>query len=99
MIISFFLLVIGSYYLGKYFFGLSDSNTLKLVLVITIIVFLSETCLLLLSFHKEDLKKQKEGIRSGQNKYYSNSFAYRFNKDYRNRIDNKYDKLFKKKVE
>ena len=99
MIISFFLLVIGSYYLGKYFFGLSDSNTLKLVLVITIIVFLSETCLLLLSFHKEDLKRQKEGIRSGQNKYYSNSFAYRFNKDYRNRIDNKYDKLFKKKVE
>jgi len=99
MIISFFLLVIGSYYLGKYFFGLSDSNTLKLVLVITIIVFLSETCLLLLSIHKEDLKKQKEGIRSGQNKYYSNSFAYRFNKDYRNRIDNRYDKLFKKKVE
>ena len=99
MIISFFLLVVGSYYLGKYFFGLSDSNTLKLVLVITIIVFLSETCLLLLSFHKEDLRREKEGIRSGQNRYYSNSFAYRFNKDYRNRIDNRYDKLFKKKVE
>ena len=39
---SFFLLVLGSYYVGKYFFGLSDSNTLKLVLVITIIVFLSD---------------------------------------------------------
>jgi hypothetical protein len=99
MIISFFLLVIGSYYLGKYFFGLSDSNTLKLVLVITIIVFLSETCLLLLSFHKEDLKRQKEGMRPGQNRYYSNSFAYRFNKDYRNRIDSRFDKLYKKKVE
>ena len=99
MIISFFLLVIGSYYLGKYFFGLNDSNTLKLVLVITIIVFLSETCLLLLSFHKEDLKRQKEGIKTGKSNYYSDSFAYRFNKNYRNQVNNRYDKLFKKKVE
>jgi hypothetical protein len=99
MIISFFLLVIGSYYLGKYFFGLNDSNTLKLVLVITIIVFLSETCLLLLSFHKEDLKRQKEGIKSGKSNYYSDSFAYRFNKNYRNQVNNRYDKLFKKKIE
>ena len=101
MIISFFLLVIGSYYLGKYFFKLSDSNTLKLVLVITIVVFLSETCLLLLSFHKEDLKREREELRSGKgkNRYYSNSFAYRFNKDYRNTIDNRYNNYFKKKVE
>ena len=99
MIISFFLLVIGSYYLGKYFFGLNDSNTLKLVLVITIIVFLSETCLLLLSFHKEDLKRQKEGIRTGQNNYYSDSFAYRFNKEYRNSVNKRYDKIFKKKID
>ena len=99
MIISFFLLVIGSYYLGKYFFGLNDSNTLKLVLVITIIVFLSETCLLLLSFHKEDLKRQKEGIRTGQNNYYSDSFAYRFNKDYRNSVNKRYDRMFKKKID
>ena len=99
MIISFFLLVIGSYYLGKYFFGLNDSNTLKLVLVITIIVFLSETCLLLLSFHKEDLKRQKEGIKTGQNRYYSDSFAYRFNKEYRNQVNNRYNNRFKKKIE
>jgi hypothetical protein len=101
MIISFFLLVIGSYFLGKYFFGLNDSNTLKLVLVITIIVFLSETCLLLLSFHKEDLKRQKEIIQKGEshNKYYSNSFAYRFNKDYRSSVNNRYDRMFKKKLE
>ena len=97
MIISFFLLVIGSYYLGKYFFNLSDSNTLKLVLVITIIVFLSETCLLLLSFHREDLKRQKEGIKNGKNKYFRESFAYKFNKAYRNNIDNKYNKNIKKK--
>ena len=102
MIISFFLLVIGSYFLGKYFFGLNDSNTLKLVLIITIIVFLSETCLLLLSFHKEDLKRQKEIVnKNGEshNKYYSNSFAYRFNKDYRSSVNNRYDKFHKKKIE
>jgi hypothetical protein len=99
MIISFFLLVIGSYYLGKYFFGLSDSNTLKLVLVITIIVFLSETCLLLLSFHKEDLKRQKEGIKTGQNGYYSDSFAYRFNRNYRNTVNQRYDRKYKQKID
>ena len=99
MIISFFLLVIGSYYLGKYFFGLSDSNTLKLVLVITIVVFLSETCLLLLSFHKEDLKRQKEGIKTGQNRYYSDSFAYRFNRNYRNTVNQRYDGFYKQKID
>ena len=99
MIISFFLLVMGAYYLGKYFFKLSDSNTLKLVLVITIIVFLSETCLLLLSFHKEDMRRQEEGIRTGRNTYYSDSFAYRFNKAYRNNVNNRYNRSFKRKQE
>lgn len=98
MIISFFLLVMGSYYLGKYFFGLNDSNTFKLVLVITIVVFLSETCLLLLSFHREDMKRQQEISLRGANKYYSNSFAYKFNKGYRNNVDKKYDTK-KKKVD
>ena len=100
MIVSFFLLVIGSYYLGKYFFGLSDSNTLKLVLVITIIVFLSETCLLLLSLHKEDMKKIKEGNQhNGFGGYYQNSFAYKFNKDYRNKVNGQFYQRFKKKTE
>ena len=99
MIVSFFLLVIGSYYLGKYFFGLSDSNTFKLVLVITIIVFLSETCLLLLSLHKEDLKKQKEGKYNDIGGYYRDSFAYKFNKEYRNRVNGKYYQRFKKKID
>ena len=96
MIISFFLLVLGSYYLGKYFLGLNDSNTLKLVLVITIIVFLSETCLLMLSLHKEDMKRQKEGVQSIGG-YYKDSFAYRFNKNYRNKVNNKYFQKFKTK--
>ena len=100
MIISFFLLVMGAYYLGKYFFKLSDSNTLKLLaLVITIIVFLSETCLLLLSFHKEDMRRQKEGIRTGRNTYYSESFAYKLNKAYRNNVNNRYNRSFKRKQE
>ena len=100
MVFSFFLLVIGSYYLGKYFFEMSDSNTFKLVLVITIIVFLSETCLLLLSLHKEDMKRQKEGGGpNGINRYYKNSFAYRFNKDYRNKVNGRFFQKFKKKTD
>ena len=98
MIVSFFLLVIGSYYLGKYFFGLSDSNTLKLVLVITIIVFLSETCLLMLSLHKEDMKRQEEG-RQNVGGYYRDSFAYRFNREYRNKVNNRYFQRFKTKTD
>lgn len=98
MIVSFFLLVIGSYYLGKYFFGLSDSNTLKLVLVITIIVFLSETCLLLLSLHKEDMKRLKEG-KQDIGSYYRESFAYKFNKNYRNHVNNQYFQKFKAKTD
>ena len=96
MIVSFFLLVMGSYYLGKYFFGLNDSNTYKLVLVITIVVFLSETCLLLFSFHREDMKRQREVLSKGVKKYYSNSFAYKFNKNYRNNVDKSYDTKKKK---
>ena len=99
MIFSFFLLVIGSYYLGKNFFGLSDSNTYKLVLVITIIVFLSETFLLLLSLHKEDMKRQKEGGQNGVYGYYKDSFAYRFNRDYRNKVNGRYYQKFKKKTD
>ena len=99
MILSFFLLVAGSYYLGKYFFEMSDANTFKLVLVITIIVFLSETCLLLLSLHKEDMKRQREGIKQGVSGYYKNSFAYRFNKDYRNKVNGRFFQKFKKKTD
>ena len=100
LLISFFVIVLGAYYFGKYFFKLNDSNTLNLVIVITIIVLLSEICLILLSIHKEDLKIQESGIQYGRNIYYGQeSFAYKFNKSYRNRVDNKYDRRFKKKRE
>jgi hypothetical protein len=77
MIASFFLLVLGSYYLGKYFFGMSDSNTYKLVLVITIIVLLSEMFLFLIKMNKDSEKILTPG------KIMETSFAYKFNKQYR----------------
>ena len=93
MIASFFLLVLGSYYFGKQFLGLSESGTFKLTLVVTVIVFLSETCLLLLKMHKEQMKD------IANNKTASNSFAYRFNKEYRNKIVNTNDPSIKNKKE
>ena len=77
MLASLFLLVLGSYYLGKYFLGMNDSATYKLVLVITIVVLISEMVLIVLKMNKEDeknltIKKIKES-----------SFAYKFNKKYR----------------
>ena len=95
LIFSFFLLVLGSYYLGKNFFGLSDSNTYKLMLIVTIIVFLSETCLLLLKIHRNEMKELEEG--KGFNNIYKNSFAYKFNRNYRNLINNYYNKSKVKK--
>ena len=86
LILSFFLLVLGSYYLGKNFFGLSNSNTYKLMLIVTIIVFLSETCLLLLKLHKDEMKEIEEG-KGNYDNIYKNSFAYKFNKNYRNLIN------------
>jgi hypothetical protein len=48
MVGSLFLLALGSYYMGKYLLGLSDSATYKLVLVVTIIVMLSEMILIVI---------------------------------------------------
>lgn len=91
MIASFFLLVFGAYYLGKYFFGLSDANNYKLILVVTIVIFISETCLLLLKMHREDMKIQSSNMhKNGFDKYWQNSFAYKFNKNYRNQINKGY---------
>ena len=93
MIASFFLLVLGSYYFGKQFLGLSESNTYKLVLVVTVIVFLSETCLLLLKIHKEQM------THASKERVVNNSFAYRFNKQYRNKIVNTNDPSVKSKTD
>lgn len=86
MVGSVFLLALGSFYLGKYFFNMNDSNTYKLVLVITIIVLLSEMILILLKMNSDSKKfLTPKKIRES-------SFAYKFNKKYRencNRNENK----------
>jgi hypothetical protein len=73
---SFFLIVFGSYYLGKYVFSLNDRNNYILVLVISIIVFIAEALLLMIRLHKDTEKIGGKGRE--------NSFAYRFNRKYRN---------------
>ncbi len=83
MIISLFLLVLGGYYLGKYFLGLNDGNTYKLMLVIFIIVFLSEMFLLVLKMNKES----ESGVGGGSVKLKKSSFAYMFNKKYRDEVE------------
>jgi hypothetical protein len=89
MIGSFFLVVLGSYYFGKYFLELEDAVTYKLVLVVTIVVFLAETVLLMIKLHRDS---EKLGNYSkGKN----NSFAYRFNRKYR--IQNEIKKNNKEK--
>ena len=82
MVGSFFLIVLGSYYLGKHFFKLEDSNTYKLILVITIIVLIAEMFLLIIKLHKADETKLNPG------KIKERSFAYRFNKKYREKFVN-----------
>jgi len=80
MVGSFFLIVLGSYYLGKHFFGMQDSNTYKLVLVITIIVLISEMFLLIIKLNKSDESNLLP------EKLKERSFAYRFNKKYREKF-------------
>jgi hypothetical protein len=80
MVGSFFLIVLGSYYLGKHFFGMQDSSTYKLVLVITIIVLISEMFLLIIKLNKSDENNLLPG------KLKERSFAYRFNKKYREKF-------------
>ncbi len=80
MIGSFLLIVLGAYYLGKYYFEMEDQNTYKLVLVITIIVIIAEGMLLILKLNKYS----KIVPTSSQ---IENSFAYRFNKSYRNKFN------------
>jgi hypothetical protein len=76
MVGSFFLIVFGSYYLGKILFGLNEKNNFILVLVVSIIVFIAEAILLMIKLHKDSARMS--------NKTRENSFAYRFNRKYRN---------------
>jgi hypothetical protein len=80
MISSFFLIVLGSYYLGIYYLEWSKASSLKLTLIVTIIVFFAEAFLLIIKMHREDNKsfrnKASENIKN-------NSLAYKLNQKYR----------------
>lgn len=96
MVASFFLIVLGSYYLGIYYLEWSKANTLKLTLVVTIIVFLAEAFLLIIKMHREDMKnyKSKRPYGYGANENIrKNSLAYRLNAKYRESFEKpKFDK-------
>ncbi len=77
MVGSLFLLALGSYYMGIYLLNLSDSATYKLVLVVTIVVMLSEMILVVIKMHRESEKTLTP------KKIKESSFAYKFNKKYR----------------
>ena len=63
--------------------------------IVTIIVFISETYLLLLQIHRNEVKEIEEG--KGFNNKYKNNFVYKFNRNYRNLINNYYNKSKVKK--
>merc|ERR1711957_275600 len=95
-VVSFFLLVLGSYYLGIYWLEWSKESTLKLTLVVTIIVFFAEAFLLIIKMHREDTKtyryKASDNIRN-------NSLAYKLNAKYRESFNqNEKDRKSKVKV-
>jgi len=96
MIGSFFLLVYGAYFLGKRVLKLNESNTYILTLIVTIIVFLSETVLMLITIQQKELKERNSDPTYNV-RYYKNSFAYQFNKNYRNHINNPINKNIKTK--
>lgn len=81
LIVSFFLVIFGSFWLCKYIFELSDLSTFKITLVISIVVMFAEAMLLLIKLDKESKKEiNLKGLKKG-------SFAYKFNKSYRDKLD------------
>ena len=84
LIVSFFLLTLGAYYLGR-FLEMKDSNIYKLILVISIVTLIAEMVLIIIKFHKDEEKNLTYKDIKNQ------SFAYRFNKKYRDRCTNKYN--------
>lgn len=81
LLVSFFLVIFGTYSLCKYMLELSDSATFKITLIVSIIVMFAETFLLLIRMDKENKKDiNKKGLQK-------TSFAYKFNKDYRQQFN------------
>ena len=85
LLLCFFIIVIGSFYFGRSILGLKPESNFKLVLVVTIVVFISETCLLMIKLNRE------HSDYTERNHLIKDSFAYRFNNKYRNSVDNQYN--------
>jgi hypothetical protein len=81
MLGSFFLIVFGSYYMGKYVFDMPDKYNYILVLIVSIVVFIAEAVLLMIKLHKDSMI-----MNAARGNLKENSFAYRFNKSYRNKF-------------
>lgn len=82
LLVSFFLVIFGTYSVCKYFFELSDETNFKFTLVISIIVMFAEAVLLLIKLEKESNKEISiKGLKKS-------SFAYKFNKNYRSQLEN-----------
>lgn len=94
MIVSFFLLVLGSFYFGRDYLMWSPANTLKLTLVVTIIVFFAEAFLLIIKLSKQDDALKNHKAASDRIKKYS--LAYQLDEKYRNSFLNPNN--YKKKV-
>ena len=80
MIASFFLLVLGSYYLGRDYLEWSPASTLKLTLVVTIVVFFAEAFLLIIKLGKQE---DNTNVKAND-KIKKYSLAYQLNQKYRN---------------
>lgn len=81
MLTSFFLIVMGIYYLCDLVLKLSRETTLKITIVTTIVVVIAEAFLLLIRLDRDD---KKNFNRANLNK---NSVAYKFNLEYKNKVD------------
>mmetsp|Transcript_18650 Transcript_18650/g.19295 ORF Transcript_18650/g.19295 Transcript_18650/m.19295 type:complete len:272 (+) Transcript_18650:13-828(+) len=78
---SFLLIAIGTYCFCDFILGLKKETTLKITIVVTIVVLIAEAFLLIIRLDK-DTKREIRG--KGLDK---KSFAYKFNREYRERVD------------
>lgn len=85
LIISFFLVIFGTYSVCKFVGEFTDETSFKITLVVSIIVMFAEAVLLLIKLEKDNNKDIK--LRGGKKQ----SFAYRFNKQYRMQQENPKD--------
>jgi len=82
MVTSLIFVALGSYYLGKYVLEWKDAHTYILTLIISIVVIFAESILLMMKLHKNN----RDLYKSNGEKLKKTSFAYGFNKSYREKF-------------